>query len=120
MGTVDNRQDILDSRDIIARIDELEADEDDQDFDEDDHHDLDMLRDLANEASGYSEDWQYGEALIRDSYFTEYAEQVAEDIGAINRDSNWPLCCIDWEDAAEQLQQDYTSVDFDGVEYWIR
>jgi hypothetical protein len=50
----------------------------------------------------------------------EYAEQLAEDIGAINKNATWPNDCIDWEKAADQLKQDYTEVDFDGVAYWIR
>ena len=28
--------------------------------------------------------------------------------------------CIDWAQAARELRMDYTSVDFDGVTYWIR
>jgi hypothetical protein len=27
---------------------------------------------------------------------------------------------IDWDATAENIQADYTSVDFDGVTYWIR
>jgi hypothetical protein len=27
---------------------------------------------------------------------------------------------IDWEQAAYELKQDYTEVNFDGVSYWIR
>jgi hypothetical protein len=113
---VDNTQDILDSRDVIARIEELEEDEEKTDNEKEE---LKILKELAEEASG-SPDWPYGETLIRDSYFTEYAQDLAEDIGAINSESNWPNNCIDWEQAARELQMDYMSVDFDGVEYWIR
>lgn len=81
---------------------------------------LKTLQALAEEAEGYAPDWKYGEALIRDSYFETYAQELADDIGAINKDQNWPNNCIDWEEAARQLQQDYTSVEFDGVTYWIR
>lgn len=111
-----NTEDIIDSRDIIARIEELESMEP---RDEDEETELKGLKALAEEAEGCA-DWPYGETLIRDSYFVEYAEQLAEDIGAINRDSTWPNDCIDWDRAAEQLQMDYTSVDFDGVIYWLR
>jgi hypothetical protein len=81
---------------------------------------LKALQALADEASGYAPDWQYGEALIRDSYFTEYAQELAEDIGAVNCDASWPNQYIDWERAADALKADYTSVDFDGVDYWVR
>lgn len=58
--------------------------------------------------------------LIRESYFETYARDLAEDIGAISKDSAWPATCIDWEKAASELQVDYTSVEFDGVTYYYR
>lgn len=120
--SIDNTEDIIDSRDVIARIEELEALADDSDYemDDDERHELEALRALAEEAAGCAGDWQHGEALIRWSYFKTYAEELAEDIGAIGRDVQWPLGHIDWEAAADELQIDYASVDFDGVEYWIR
>lgn len=114
---MDNYDDIIDSRDVIARIEELESDEDRTDEETDE---LDALKSLADEASGYAADWDYGEQLVRDSYFVTFAQELAEDIGAINSDASWPNDCIDWDQAARELQIDYTSVDFDGVTYWIR
>lgn len=113
---VHNGQDIIDSRDVITRIDDLESIEE---RDEDEETELKNLKALAEEAEDCP-DWPYGAALIRDTYFVEYAEQLAEDIGAINQGATWPNDCIDWDRAAEQLQQDYTSVEFDGETYWIR
>jgi len=135
--TVSNTEDVLDSRDIIARIEELEAERDDfgqgdtesgteafarlwAEENPDDAEELRILTALAEEAEQYAPDWKYGEVLIRDSYFEEYAEQLADDIGAIDRNASWPLSCIDWKEAARQLQQDYTAVDFDGATYWVR
>jgi hypothetical protein len=156
---VSNREDILDSRDIIKRIEELESDrqnlidatqeaqeaidayEGDTEGDEFDtlHDTMDAARDemnawgetdegreltalkaLEEEASG-SPDWIHGEALIRDSYFQDYAEQLADDLGAIDPKAanNWPTCHIDWEEAADALKADYMEVAFDGVAYWI-
>ncbi len=82
---------------------------------------LATLKALAEEASGYAADWQHGETLIRDSYFKDYAMELAEDVcsDAI-RNAAWPLTCIDWDQAARELQMDYTAVDFDGVTYWVR
>ena len=131
--TFTNKDDVIDSRDVIARIEELEDELKDgainedtsmfeidgEDFDPE-YNELEALKSLAEEASGYAPDWEYGESLIRDSYFKEYAQELAEDCGMIVADATWPNNCIDWEEAARQLQQDYTSVDFDGVEYWIR
>jgi hypothetical protein len=117
---IDNLQDVIDSRDVIERIEELEGDVEAELASDDDIAELETLKVLAEEAEGYAEDWKHGEALIRDSYFTEYAQQLAEDMGAVSENQNWPNTCIDWEEAARQLQQDYTEVDFDGVAYWIR
>jgi hypothetical protein len=81
---------------------------------------LKTLEALEDEAEGYASDWSHGVTLIRDSCFTKYAQQFAEDIGAVNADASWPNAWIDWEEAARELQQDYKSVDFDGVDYWVR
>lgn len=117
---ITNAEDIIDSRDVIERIEELEDMAEDGDLDEDGTDELKALQALAKEAANYAPDWEHGEALIRESYFVEYAEQLAEDIGAINRDAPWPQSHIDWEAAARELRIDYTDVDFDGVTYLIR
>src|SRR4051812_28779587 len=65
-------------------------------------------------------DWQYGEALIRDDYFIEYAQELADDIGAIDANASWPLTYIDWEAAAGALKQDYTEVEYRGTTYYVR
>lgn len=119
MKEINNAQDFIDSRDIIERVEELEGFEN-VDLDDDEKEELQALQELVGECEGYSGDWQYGATLIRDSYFEQYARDFAEDIGAVDRSTSWPNDCIDWKEAAEQLQMDYTCVDFDGVDYWIR
>ena len=136
-----NTDDVIDSRDVIARIEELEGERDSFEIDaeildepgtigdvevewaiqnEDDAKELKALTELAEEAEDYASDWRYGETLIRDGYFEDYARDLAEDIGAIKEDASWPNTYIDWEAASEALKQDYTSVEFDGVTYWVR
>ena len=127
--------DVIDSRDVIARIAELrdeikdpnENDRDDLVTDEEFAEavaelrtELDSLLALASQGEDYCEDWQYGEALVRDCYFVEYAQELAEDIGAIASDAGWPYTCVDWEQAAHELQMDYTALEFRGVTYWAR
>lgn len=148
---ITNREDMIDSREIIDRIDYLQderstlesaveeaqegmdevgpttealkdAQEALKEWDESDEgQELKALKALQNEADGYSEDWRHGSTLIRDTYFTEYAEQLASEVTEYNPNKvSWPFTCIDWEKAADELKQDYTSVDFDGVDYWTR
>lgn len=85
---------------------------------DDDYEELCALRALAEQGED-SPDWTYGETLIRDSYFVEYAQDLAEDCGMIPHNLQWPCHCIDWDKAARELQMDYMCVDFDGVRYWI-
>ena len=123
---IDNTEDIIDSRDIIARIEELESDRQVwlqglQELNWDDSADAEELKALKALAEAGSDcgSWGDGAVLIHNAYFETYAEEYAKDVGAISHDDQWPLGCIDWEWAAKQLQTDYTSVDFDGEEYWI-
>jgi hypothetical protein len=58
--------------------------------------------------------------LIREDYFTEYAQELAEDIGAVPREIGWPLYHIDWEAAADALKRDYMTVEFLGQTYYVQ
>jgi hypothetical protein len=115
--TISNSDDVIDSRDVIARIEELQANVADDTITADEDEELQALLKLADEGA---DDWEHGVALIRNSYFATYAEELADDLGAVPADASWPLTCIDWEQAARELQGDYTALDFDGVTYWVR
>lgn len=125
---ITNSEDVIDSRDIIARIAYLEDDHEacgeapeiNGCPDAYEHAELEALRALAADGESAAPDWSYGETLTRDSYFRSYAMELAEDMGALPASPSWPLTCIDWDQAVSELQMDYTSVDFDGVTYWIR
>lgn len=110
---ITNFDDVIDLRDVEARIGYLAIDEDDPEQDPDEKAELSRLRALVEECPSSSG------VLIRDSYFADYAEQFADDLGLIADASKWPFCCIDWERAADQLKADFHDVDFDGVEYWF-
>lgn len=145
---VNNLQNIIDSRDIIARIEELEGEKqtlldnienftDDGDLTEDEKESLEIakseleefnssedaeklkiLKALANQCESCS-DWEYGETLIRESYFEDYCQELCEDIGDIPKDLPHYIV-IDWEATARNIKQDYLTVNFDGVDYLIR
>jgi len=133
--SISNYDDIIDSRDVIARIAELreeiagiEGDEFDfakiggpeDPVSSDLRDELAELEALASEGENAAPDWEHGETLIRDSYFKQFAQQFADDIGAINAEASWPNSCIDWDQAARELQMDYTPIEFGDVTYWIR
>ncbi len=124
---IDNRQDVIDSRDVIERIAELESEieynealgEDERDDLTDEKEELAALKALAEEGAGYSSDWLYGETLIRDSYWVEYVEELVIDVGDLPKELPQYIV-IDWEATAENIAQDYVRIDFDGAEYYMR
>lgn len=118
----DGTDDVLDSRDVIERIEEL-RDEIGENAAPDDfvleREELATLEAFAAEGEGFA-DWNCGETFIADHYFQTYAQELAEEIGVVNTDGRWPLCCIDWEQAADDLRQDYTPIELNGTTYWGR
>lgn len=88
-------------------------------LDDEETEELAQLEALAKQGENYG-DWEHGETLVRESYFETFAQEMAEDIGAIPEGLSWPCTCIDWEQAARELMQDYTTIDFDGVTYLMR
>lgn len=69
----------------------------------------------------------YEPTMIREDYFTEYAQELADEICPFPSSSSeyaalnsWPYRHIDWEAAARELKYDYTTVSFDGDDYLIR
>lgn len=113
MTYIDGTPDYMDSRDLIERLDDLLA-QDSLDADERELRQAIIV--LANEGI---EGWEYGAQFIRHDCFTEYAQELAEDIGAIGP-ASWPNTCIDWEWAARELKHDYTTIEYLGQTYYVR
>jgi hypothetical protein len=126
MDTISNQDDLINIRDVIARVEELEDEKEDQGVlgEEDSMLLADLLAFLNEMAgNGADEEWRgdwYPITAIRESYFEQYAQELAEDLDLIHHDAKWPYTCIDWEKAAAELQYDYTSAEFDGVTYYFR
>lgn len=127
---IDNSQDYLDVRDIIARVEALEDDRGDTEHaewaaaNEFEAEELETLTALLSDMAGYGgdEQWRgdwYPVTLIRDSYFTEYTQELCEDCGDVSKDLPRYIE-IDWEKTARNIRMDYTSTEFDGVTYWYR
>lgn len=135
MTDIRNTDDLIDSRDVIARIDELrdalfDAHQEeggcDSEFEawlsgntSEEAEELRALEALAKEGGDYAADWEYGETIIRKSYFTDYCEELVKDTGGLPRDIP-AYIVINWEATAENLKVDYTEIDFGGVPYLIR
>lgn len=129
MAHLDGTDDTFDSREVIARIEELKE-EIEELYRDGNSPDSDYLIDLnmevaelilfAEEEGEQFPDFPYGETFIHENFFETYAEELAYDIGAIDREASWPLNRIDWEAAANDLKMDYTAVEFRGETYYAR
>lgn len=140
-NTISNIDDTIDVRDIIARVEELREERDDlqlaldggsqedvnalAEWETDNAEELAELESLLDDLNGMGgdEQWEgdwYPVTLIRDSYFQDYAQELAEECCMIDTNAKWPMTCIDWEKAARELQWDYSSVEVNGVTYWTR
>lgn len=126
---ITSSDDYIDVRDVIERVEyletELESTEDSEGGDSLEREELATLTALLDDLRGnggdheWKGDW-YPVSLIRQTYFQDYAQELAEDIGAIDKNAGWPLGYIDWEAAADALLMDYTSTEFEGITYYYR
>jgi hypothetical protein len=118
---ISNTDDLLDVRDIIARFEELEGDEN---RDEDDEAEFVQLTALLSELKGNGGDEQwlgdwYPITLIHESYWVDYCEEMLKDIGELPQDIPWYIE-IDWEKTAGHIKVDYSECDFDGQTFYYR
>ena len=73
---------------------------------------------LAEECE-YTPDYQYGETVIAESYFTEYTKDLLIDCGYIPKDlPSWIE--IDFEATAENVKIDYHEFSIDGSVFFVR
>lgn len=143
--SISKYDDVIDSRDIIERIEELGEELADKlndvtktenwnsenlsegnyqfmvnslpESDKDDIEEYWMLVALAEECEQYSSDWEYGESLIRYSYFEDYMDEIIENCYELPKDMPfWMTITYDYEAS----KQDYAEVEFDGITYYIR
>ena len=139
-NAISNLDDTIDSRDVIARIEELEAEWEDLRSAMDDHNtdsdayeeasaalkefdnseegqELIALKALAERGEDYAPDWEYGAQLIHEDYFETAMDEMLEDCGDIPKDlPSYLTITVDYD----ALKQDYTELDFDGQTYYIR
>lgn len=135
-----NGDDTIDSRELATLLAEMASDrvdlvdavayaEDDDEreiaeadlaaWDDDNGEEYEALKAFCEEAEQYCDGWSSGVQLILDEHWTEYAEQLTQDIGAIPRGlPEWLV--IDWEATADNLRDDYTAVEWGGYTYWVR
>jgi chromosome segregation ATPase len=92
---------------------DLEIAEDD--FSEEEKAELEVLLSLRDEVS----EWHSGNQLINENYFTEYAQELCEEIGDVPK--NLPhYISINWEETADNIKADYSECTYNGDTYLYR
>jgi antirestriction protein len=138
----------IDTRDLQERLEELEAERDefvlnattereDEDgtstseltqweeearaqWEQENPDDDEELQELESLREEIGSEWRDGVQLIPERDFTEYAQELAEELGEITDNTQWPYTCIDWEWAARELRHDYSSIEYKGEDYLYR
>lgn len=125
--TLDLTADIIDVRDIIARIEEIA--EDLTTYSAEAHAHPELVEEHANlcaimrelKGGGGDEFWDgdwYPVTLIRDHYFTDYCRELVQDIGDLPKDIP-AYIAIDWEATADNLRVDYSSLEIACNDRWV-
>jgi len=115
----DLREELQDKADAHkAYTEDPENESEAEPLDEDEAELLKVLTGLQDETSS---EWIHGIGFIRESYFEDYAQEMAEDCGYIKDSKGNPLMqCIDWAQWAELVKQDYSSTDVGGITFYYR
>jgi len=120
----DRGDDVVDSRNVIARIEELqEMAAGGEALDAGQADELAALVAVAKECEDYAEDWHHGVPLIRETYFAEYMKDYfmdTSDSEVIAEVRAWPFNHIDWNAAADEMRPDYTEVTYRGETFLVR
>lgn len=112
MENVDNTERLVD------RLEEL-ADEDELSYE--DRLEKQVLEKALEELASVDErDLHGGLTLVSDGSFREYAMDLAYDSGLVPDELLWPMRCIDWDQAARELQMDYTPIEVFGRTFWYQ
>lgn len=125
----DGTDDFFDSREVIERIEELEAigtetNSEGTEFDADRLCDefrgeYDALIELRDNAEDYIADWEHGEVFISEFSFTDHMMELLSDVGYLPSDlPGWIV--IDREATADNMKADYTEFEFRGTAYYAR
>ena len=85
----------------------------------DERDELDQLTDLIDQLEG-GDGWEQGVDLIPDDDFENHAQEKASDEHDASSDlDDWPYDCIDWSQAASELQYNYVEGSVDAGTWWI-
>lgn len=138
--TISSSDSVIDSRDVTERLRELEDKRNDlveaqseattreditaarenlEEWDAEYGDELASLRKLNDDGEDASSEWSHGVALIRESYWVDYVQELLEDLGELPKHIPHYIV-IDWDKTADNIRVDYSELEFDGVTFYYR
>lgn len=135
---------ILDTRDLIERRDELKEtifnsfietfpqykdqtdcfddilfeEEEVQDWEEEFESEFEEINEIDQIENDLGSEFNYGVTLIDEGDFEEYCEELVSDIGDLPKElPSYISNNIDWSGVADDLKADYTDVTYRGINY---
>jgi len=139
MTVISSTDNIIDSRDVAKRLEDLEADRDmylsdieeaknlEEEntyinalewFDTEYIDEINELRELMNDIMELR-GWEDGLTLVHEDYFTKFVIQELKDVGDLPRDLPWYIE-IDEEATVNNLKDEYIPIEFDNTTYYVR
>lgn len=99
--------------DILFEEEEIES------WKEDWQEEIDKISYIDEIEDEIGSEFDFGVTLIPEDNFTDYTEDLLEDIGYIPKDfPSWIE--IDWEATADNVRQDYSELEYEGETYLYR
>lgn len=138
--------DLIDTREVLSRIDDLVSSNSDdegdelarEDWNQDELGEWRLLTELIDEVRGSSdEDPIHGVTLVSERYFAEYIKDLVMEGGGEYYEfsektyrhervlnsvlfERSPFTHIDWEAVADEYSTDYTEINFDGFTFYYQ
>ena len=100
----------FDSRDLEEELNNKETDKER----------MEAIKELKEETENYG--WDHGIYFIPEENWEEYCQDFAYDCGYLDRHNEFsPLeSCIDWKKWSDLMAMDYSTVTFEGNDYYYR
>lgn len=80
----------------------------------------DALAEVCGVGRDYIPDWRYGETLIREDAFEDYARDMASDMYGREAVEGGLGVYVDWERYASDVAMDYTIITIGSTDYRVR